>query len=72
MNDDTTMKEYIVQYTMDRVHWSYDYSFATDSEALQRLESIRNDELYKKYIKAVRIIEKTTTQHVYETIYIKA
>lgn len=72
MNDDTTMKEYIVQYTMDRVHWSYDYSFGNDSDAFQRLESIRNDKLYKKYIKAVRIIEQITTQHVCETIYIKA
>lgn len=70
--NDTRLQKYIVQYTLDRVHWSNDYSFDTDSAAFQRLESIRNDKSYNKYIKAVRIIEQITTQHVCETIYIKA
>lgn len=68
--DEHRIVKYIVQYTLDRVNWSYRYySYDTYSDAFQQLESLRNDNY--EHIKAVRIIEQITTQHVCETFYIK-
>lgn len=70
--DEHRIVKYIVQYTLDRVNWSYRYySYDTYSDAFHQLESLRNDKLYSSHIKAVRIIEQITTQHVCETFYIK-